>query len=369
MEKHNNKLRESRDSTSVGQYQSENSQEIQSKDIPDTEAKINASTAATPENLVIKAAEVDKVDTESHGRVEFILKLDASIETSKIIESFAVPPDKKIYITTKSHFLCYKSDLTKKIFEEPRIVAANATAVVISRLHQASFLVLLDINKRVLNIISLETNSLVHVHPVRRQDPMPFLASSGHYLACAFNQGGNVSIEVLSIDDRTATVISQPHWKIQIPLPIRSMSMSISGSSGCPVVVWAHRFMIGKTSKHQPALVSTVLGEKDVSSETITFGELDPNAYAFDLRCLHSIAGLIFAFNVKEDVVYRVMKSGKRSERVTYLEFLSEHSCTEFSAAKYIHLDVGPKEGDMYVWTLSRRKTLSSFKLITGSVL
>ena len=230
-------------------------------------------------------------------------------------------------------------------------------------------MVLLDINKKVLNIISLETISLMHVHSVRKQDPMPFLASSGHYLAYAFNQGGRVFIQVLSIEDRTATVISQPHWKIQIPLPIRSMSMSISGRSGYPVVVCAHRFMIEETNKHQPALVSMVLGKKHVSSEIITFSELDPNAYAFDLKCLYSVGGLIFALNVKDNVVYRVLKSSKRSERVRCIDFLNFWSCTEFSAARYMHLDVDRWEGCIYVRTLSHSKTLSSFKLDTDLVL
>ena len=107
MGKHNNKLTEPKESISVGQYQSENSREIQNKDIQDTEVKINDSAASTSENLVTKATEVAKVDTKSCGNGErkVILKLYASIRTNKTIESFAVSPDKEIYITTKNHFL------------------------------------------------------------------------------------------------------------------------------------------------------------------------------------------------------------------------------------------------------------------------
>ena len=370
IEKHNYKVEQHKDCISV-RHQSENGREIQSKNIRETETKSSSNAVSSPKNLDTKAAEVKKVDPESHGygKGEFILKLETSIAANAYIESFAVSPDEKIYIATKSHFLCYRRGLTAKVLEIPRIAAANASAVVISRLHQAPFLVQLDIGKKVLHIISLTTNSLMYSRYVRKQDPMPFLTSSEHYLAYAFNQGGRVYIQVLSIEDKSATIMSQPSWVVHIPLPLRSISLSITGRSGCPVVVCAYKLMILETSKHQPALVSTVLGETSVSSETITFGELDPSAYAFDLKCVCSIGGLIFALNVEENVVYRVMKSGKRHERVTNLEFVDAMAHTEFSAARYMYLFVGPLGRDIFIHALSHDRKLSSFKLNTGSVL
>ena len=369
IEKHNYKVREHKDCVSV-RHQSENSREIQSKDIGDTETKSCGNAVSSSKNLDTKTAEVKKVDPEyhSHGKREFILKLEASIAANAYIESFAVSPDEKIYLITKSHFLCYTRGLTEQVFEIPRIAAANASAVVISRLHQTPFLVQLDIGKKVLHIISLTTNSLMYSRYVRKQDPMPFLTSSEHYLAYAFNQGGRVYIQVLSIEDKSATIMSQPSWLVHIPLPLRSISLSISGRSRYPVVICAYKFMIPKTSKHQPALVSMVLGETGVSSETITFAELDPNAYAFDFKCICSIGGLIFALNVEENAVYRVMKSGKRHERVTNLEFVDGMAHTEFSAARFMYLDVGPLGRDIFIHALSHDRKLSSFKLNTGLV-
>ena len=364
IEKHNYKVREHKDCISV-RHQSENSREIQSKDIGDTETKSSGNAVSSSKNLDTKAAEVKKADPESNGH---ILKLEASIAANAYIESFAVSPDEKIYLTTKSHFLCYTRGLTKQVFEIPRIAAANASAVVISRLHKAPFLVQLDIGKKVLHIISLTANSLMYSRYARKQDPMPFLTSSEHYLAYAFNQGGRVYIQVLSIEDKSATIMSQPSWLVHIPLPLRSISLSISGRSGCPVVICAYKFMILETSKHQPALVSMILGETGVSSETITFAELDPSAYAFDFKCICSIGGLIFALNVEENAVYRVMKSGKRQERVTNLEFVDAMAHTEFSATRFMYLDVGPLGRDIFIHALSHDRKLSSFKLNTGLV-
>ena len=290
MEKHNHKIKEPKESIAVRHHQSENRRQIQNEDSRETEAIVNRNAASTLENLVSIAAEVENMDIESHGqgRGEFILKLETSIETSGLIESFAVSPDEKIYITTNSHLLCYRRDLSEKVFEKPRIAGADASAVVVSRHDKIPFLAQLDIKRKVLNIISLETISLMHARPIRK-DLMTFLASSGHYLAYAFREVGRVNIQVLLIENKTAPVISQPYWHIQIPLPMRAMSLSIS-TGGCPVVVCSHRFKVqNAASKHGYALASVILGEKDVLSTTYTFAELDSSVSDYDLKCLYCV--------------------------------------------------------------------------------
>ena len=73
------------------------------------------------------------------------------------------------------------------------------------------------------------------------------------------------------------------------------------------------------------------------------------------------------ALNTKENVIYRMMRTDKRVTKLNMMWNNTAHRA--FSAARHVHMDVGPLGRDIYINTTSHGKRLSCFKLNTDCIL